>query len=71
MANMKFFFVETSAARATAYERLIVASGGAVVKQVEEATVVLKDDKCDFVVPPGIFSASPLYLNQLILKLPE
>ncbi len=71
MTDMKFFLLESGGEKAKAFERLILAAGGEVVTKLVDATIVLKDEKNLKEVPEGIEAVNPMYLNTLILTLPE
>jgi len=72
MADMKFYFFQQPIEKLPAYIRLVKAGGGEVVDSIDEATVVIVDDKDKqkLSIPEGIQQAGAMHLNSLILADP-
>lgn len=72
MFGMKFCIVDQAHDKLKAFERLIAAAGGEVVSSMNDANVIIKDEvKSKTAVPDGVRVENPLFLNSLILTLPQ
>lgn len=69
LRDRKVFLVDPGTKEA-AYKRLILAAGGEVVDNMNQANLIIRDEKSKAKVPPGKPVHTPLHLNELILNSP-